>query len=309
MLGLVEGGDPQPKDREKQMTDIDSLLEHDDGGDVGLGSEDKKHARSNQLEWFKGEKGRVYKIAFLYFNPLDASIVKAMQARAAKEGKKVTKEEAIETINKALAKRAELVGKPVDELAEWEKLDTSNVRFKKLEAHYKEGVGYTLSRLGKDGPEADQVWKTMGDLKTYFTTVLLIYPSNREGELIKEELATGCKVVPWRLSGKTYETLHQRAESLRQNSLSIASQDLLLKCTNQEFHNFDIDAAGPAIWSKNQKFSSAILGKAYGLYEKLTPFREMSTADLKIKLGISTGSAGSNETVSDDDFNGLLDSV
>lgn len=291
------------------MVDIDSLLEDDGSGDVGLGSEDKKHARSNNLEWFKGEKGRVYRIAFLYFNPLDASLVKALQARAAKEGKKVTKEEALETISKAMAKRAELVGKPVDELAEWDKLDTSNVRFKKLEGHYKEGVGYVMSRLGKDGPEADQVWKTMGDLKTYFTTVLLIYPSNREGELIKEDLANGYKIVPWRLSSKTYETLHARAESLRQNSLSIASQDLLLKCTNQEFQNFDIDAAGPGIWPKNQKFAATVLGKAFALYEKLTPFREMSTADLKIKLGISTSSSGSNETVTDDEFNGLLDSV
>lgn len=293
------------------MTDIDSLLGTDySDGDVGLGSEDKKHARSNQLEWLKGEKGRSYRVAFLYFNPLDASIVAAMKARAKKEGKELTKAEVIEKINSAYAKRAELVGKPVDELAEWDKLDTSNVRFKKVEAHYKDGVGFVLSRLGKDGPEADQVWKTMGDVKTYFTTILLVYPSNREGELIKEELATGFKVMPWRFSGKVYETLHQRADGLRQNNLSIASQDLVLKCTNTDYQNFDIDSAGPSLWQKNQKFASTVLSKAYALYEKLVPFREMSTADLRIKLGISGGSGGASDAgVTDDEFNGLLNSV
>lgn len=292
------------------MVDIDSIDDTDDGSDVGLGAEDKKHARSNQLEWFKGEKGRSYRAALVYFHPLDAAIVRAMKAVAKKAGKEVVKAEVVETINKALAKRAELVGKPVDGLADWDKLDINNVRFKKVEAHYKEGVGYVLSRLGKDGPEADQVWKTMGDVKTYFTTALLLYPSNREGEFIKEQLATDYKVVPWRISGKMYQILHQRADSLRQNNLSIASQDLILKCTNTDFQNFDVDAAGPAIWPKNQKFAQLVLGKAFGLYEKLVPFREMSTADLKIKLGISGGSGSvSDETVSDDDFNGLLDSV
>jgi hypothetical protein len=233
-----------------------------------------------------------------------------MKAKARKEGKELVKADVVEMINKQYAKRAEQLGKTVDELAPYDKLDTSNVRFKKVEAHYKEGVGFVLSRLGKDGAEADQVWKVMGEVKTYFTTILLIYPTNREGELIKETLATDYKIVPWRFSGKMYETLHGRADALRQNSLSIASQDLTLKCTNTDFQNFDADAAGPAIWSKNGKFASTVLGKAYGLYEKLVPFREMSTADLRIKLGIGGGSSGSGDAgVTDDDFNGLLDSV
>lgn len=294
------------------MTELDIDLTGDDGddGDVGLSADDKKHARSNQLEWFKGEKGRSYRVALVYFNPLDAAIVKAMKAQAKKEGKELTKADVVEKITAALAKRAEAMGKTTDALADWDKLDTSNVRFKKVDAHYKEGVGYVLSRLGKDGPEADQIWKTMGDVKTYFTTILLLYPTNRDGEVIKEELAASYKVVPWRFSGKTYQTLHGRAAGLRENKLSIASQDLILKCTNQEFQNFDIDTAGPAIWPKNPKYASTVLGKAFSLYEKLVPFREMSTADLKIKLGIGGGSGNaSDESVSDDEFNGLLDSV
>lgn len=272
--------------------------------DVGLGAEDKKYARSNNLEWFKGEKGRSYRVAFVYFHPLEAALTKALR----KSNPQVSKEEIAEKVQKALTKRAEDLGKPVDQLADYEKLDTTNVRFKKIEAHYKEGVGYVISRLGKDGAEADTVWKTMGDVKTYFTTAMLLYPTNREGELVKEQLTTHFQVVPWRFSNKVYGTLHQRSASLRENSLSIASQDLTLKCTNTDFQNFDIDAAGPAIWSKNPKFASMVLNKAYSLYEKLVPFRELSTADLKIKLGLG-GPLGSDQGVSDDEFNGLLDQV
>jgi len=272
--------------------------------DVGLGDEDKKYAKSNNLEWFKGEKGRGYRVAPVYFHPIEAAVIKALR----KKNPQVPKEEIISTIQKALAKRAEELGKPVDQLAPYEKLDTSNLRFKRIEAHYKEGVGYAISRLGKDGPEADQVWKAMGDVKTYFTTALLIYPTNKEGELLKEQIATGWHVLPWRFSTKVYEALHARRASLKENNISISSQDLLLKCTNTDFQNFDIDAAGPAVWMKNKGFASAVLGKAFGLYEKLNPFREMSTADLKIKLGLSDGGA-TDATVSDDDFNGLLNQV
>ncbi len=273
--------------------------------DVGLGAEDKKHAKSNQVDWFKGEKGRTYRVALVYFHPLEANIYAALK----KANPNVSKAEVAEKIKAALAKRAADLGKAVDQLAPHDKLDTSNVRFKKIVANYKEGVGFVLSRLGKDGPDADVVWKTMGEPKSYFTTVLLIYPTNREGELIKEQLGSGWTVMPWRFGTKVYGTFHARSSSLRENNLSIASQDLTLKCTNTEFQNFDIDTAGPALWTKNPGFAAKVLGKAHGLYEKLVPFREMSTADLKIKLGLGGGSAATEAGVSDDDFNGLLDQV
>jgi len=273
--------------------------------DVGLGAEDKKHAKSNNLEWFKGEKGRSYRVALVYFHPLDANIYAAMK----KQNPNVSKTEVVEKIKAALSKRAAELNKSVDQLAPHEKLDTSNVRFKKIVSHYKEGVGYVISRLGKDGAEADQVWKMMGEPKSNFTTVLLIYPTNREGELAKEQLANGWNVMPWRFSTKVYGTFHTRSTSLRENNLSIASQDLILKCTNTDYQNFDIDVAGPAVWIKSPAFASKVLAKAQPLYEKLVPFRELSTADLKIKLGIGGGSAATEDGVSDDDFKGLLEEV
>lgn len=285
--------------------DLDS---YDD--DVGLEPEYKGEAASpDQLEWFKGEKkGVTYRASLLYFHPLAHAAVKA----AVKKNPALVKDrEALEKIaQEALAKRAEELGKAVDQLADHEKLHLGGVRFKKILAHYKEGVGYAVSRLGQDGPEADEAWKMMGPQKKYFTTVLLIYPTNRQGELDKDRLANGWYVRPWRFSGKIYSRLHQVAEGLRSNDLSIANQDLSLKCTNGEFQNFEIDGFGKAIWRKNPKFQAMVLEKAVELYDKLQPFREISSADLRLKLGLSTGGDGAGVSdVSADEFGDLLENV
>ena len=277
------------------------LESYDD--DVGLGAEDKKHARSNQLEWFKGEKGRTYRASLVYFNPLEASVAKAVK----KKNPQATKDEVLAAIQGVIAKKAESVGKTVEQLTPGDKLDLANVRFKKIEAHYKEGVGYVVSRLGKDGSEADSVWKTLGDVKTYFTTVLILYPTDRDGNPQKEQLTTNWTVIPWRFSNKVFRRLHEVAESLRSNDLNICMQDLSLKCTNSDFQNFDIDGAGKALWRVSDKFQAKVLEKALPIYEKLVPFRELSTADLKIKLGISDG--GGADTSIDESFGGLMDQV
>ena len=279
---------------------LEGLDEYND--DVGLGEEDRKHAKSNQLQWFKGEKNKKYRVGLVYFNPLAVSVAKAMLRRDPKTDKDAIRDK----VKEVFAKRAEELEKSVDELQDHDKLDLNNVRFKKVLAHYKEGVGYVLSRLGKDGPEADSVWKMMGDVKTYFTTLLVMYPTDNDGGVIREQITTNSTVVPWRISTKVYGRLHQVADGLRENDLSISSQDLKLTCTNTEFQNFEIDPAGKSIWRQHKGFQSKILSLALPMYEKLVPFREMSSADLRIQLGLG-GEAG--EDVGADDFDGLLDTV
>jgi len=281
-----------------------------DDSDVGLAPEEKKYAKSGNLDWFKGEKGFNYRASIVYFNSLDTSIIKAMQAKARKDGKALDKDAVRAKIKEVLAKRAEELSKPVDALAEHEKLDITNVRFKRLEAYYKEGVGYALSRLGKDGPEADAIWNQLGDVKVYFTTLLLMYRCSRDGEMLKGQEGQ-FDLIPWRFGAKVYETLHKRSASLRDNKLSIASQDLMLTCGNREFQHFDVDGCGPSIWQKDRKAGFAnVLAKALPLYSKLVPFREMSTSDLRIKLGISSGDSSSDQGVgSDEDITNIIDSM
>jgi len=282
------------------FADID---EFDD--DVGLEEDDRQHATpSNQVEWFKGEKGKVYRAALMYFNPIHATLISRARKKAREQGAEVNKEAVVAAIQKALAKRAEQLGKAVDQLTDVDKLDLSSTRFKKVLAHYKENVGYALSRLGMDGPEADKVWQMMGDQKKYFTTIVLLYPCKPDGKVLKDQLGIGWKVMPWRCHNGIYRDLLDESSSLAENKIRIADQDLKLKCTNSDYQNFDINAAGPSIWKRDPKFQAMVLGAAFDLYDKLVPFRDISTADLRIKLGLSSDNQG--EDVSDIDFDGLM---
>jgi hypothetical protein len=272
---------------------------------VGLSPEDKKHGKSNKDEWFKGEAGRTYRVHLLYFWPLVKSAARAAQRKAKAEGQTLTKEQLTEIAKKALLKRAEELGRPADQLADHEKLDTNEVRFEKVLYHYKDGFGYAKSRLGLDGDSADEVWKALGEQQKCFTTLLLIYPTNREGELEREEVLKKWTILPWRLSPTNYNQLHQANDGLRANDLTIANQDLVLSFAKKKtFVVLDkVTTGGKALWRKNDKFAATVLEKSCTMYDKLQPFREMSTADVRIKLGLADSKG---DDMSSDDMEDLL---
>lgn len=285
-----------------------SEFDYDDyANDLGLDEEDRKEAKSgNDIEWYKAaEKGRTDRAALVYFHTVDVAAVSA----ARKKNPNISKEEVQKVAAAALASRAEKLGKTPDQLSKIDKLDLSKAQFKRFSAYYPENLqmGYILSRLGKDGPEADEVWKRLGEPKQYFTTLLLQYPTDRQGNLDKERLLTHWSLKPWRFSPKRYEAIWKVNNTLGQNGLSIASQDLSLECKDPKFQQIDVSGVGPAIWLKNEKFKEMVLTKAISLYEKLCPFREVSTDQLKAKLGMGGGSAV--QDVSAADFQDLIDNV
>jgi len=284
------------------VADYSDYEEYED--DIGLDSDaEKKYVKSNRQEWFKGDKGRTYRASFVYFHPFEVAAVLA----AKKKNPEITQEQIQKIIDGALAKKAEEASKPVDQLGEHEKLDLKRVRFKRIVAHYKDGFGYVVSRLGKDGPDADRIWAMLDDPRDYFSTCLALYPTTHEGELLRKEVPKGTRVLPWRFSGKLAERVMGMSKSLKNNELTLANQDITMKCTNSEYQNFDIDPAGKALWRQSPKFQAKVLQMACALYPKLNPFREMSTADVRIKLGIGDSDAG--ESVSDEDFDELIDDV
>lgn len=288
------------------MSEVDFEAELEDS--VGLDSDDRKHLRNKREEWFKGEKGVTYRVSLAYFYPLELAAAMAVKKKMEREGKKATREQMAEVAAKVIAKRAEELNKAVDQLQPHEKLELNNIRFKKIKALYKEGLGYIVDRTGKDGPEADEIWKSLGEAKNYFCTVLLFYPTNREGEIDKDRFASGWFCKPWRASSKSYDTLIGESESLKANDLLISGQDLTMKCTNTDFQNFEIKGAGKALWRRDPKFQAKVLEKAVALYDKLTPFRELSTADLRTKLGM-TSVGGSGTDHGTDEFENLLENV
>jgi hypothetical protein len=286
-------------------------LDYDFDNDVSL-DVDEKNVGGGSQDWLKmTTKGQILRGAFIYFHTFDANAVSEARKVAKRANKKLTREEEAEIAKVALTKRAEALGKSLDALTATDKLDVSRAHFKAMSAHYQEGLGFALSRLGKDGPEADAVWKRLPEAKPYFTTLFLVYPTDTEGGLNKEAFASQVKqnklrILPWRFGNKTYQNIWKQNDSLRENGLSLASQDVKLECKEPKFHNIETSAAGPAIWQKNDTIRSLVLAAAVNMYDKLMPFREMTTDQLRAKLGLN-GPASSD--VSSDNFQDMLDAV
>jgi hypothetical protein len=279
--------------------------------DVGLDADGKKFFGQRE-EWLKMTKGQILRAAFLYFHPVDANAVATARATAKKDSKTLTKDEIIAVAKAALEERAKTLStaekaRAVDTLTEIEKLDLGSVHFKKMMAHYQEGLGFALSRLGKDGPEGDAIWKRLPEPKLYFSTLLLVYPTDREGNIDREGIKRGeWRVTPWRFSKQIYEDIWKQNEGLRENGLSLAGQDIKLECKDPQFQKIGVSFVGAAIWQKSENFKAQVLAKAVPFYAKLVPFREMTTDQLRAKLGLG-GSVV--QDVSGGDFTDLLDQV
>lgn len=282
-------------------------------GDEAVSLDPKNKAPSTKTERFKGEQDRAYRVACLYFYSLEQSIISASVAQAKRDKTEVNKDAARTAIKAALAKRAEERGKSVDELEAHEKLDLKQPRFARHKTQFcktEEFKSLLISRMGLDGPDADLVWKKCEDPRTYYWTILLVYPTDKEGTVDKEAILRDSSLKVWRFSDGVFNTLIEKNKMLKEISKdnSLASFDLKLTCKNAKFQNFDIDPAGQAIWLKVDKVRQHFLPKAVAMYEKMVDARKISTADLREKLGMGGGDSGV-DVADDDEIADLIDNV
>lgn len=293
----------------------DFTTEYDFSDEVSL-EPDQKNVGGNKRDWLKmSQKGQIIRGSFVYFHTYDYNSVQKATREGLRSGKKLSREEQIAVAKAALTKRAEGLNKTLDQLTVADKLDSSVAHFKTLKASYQEGIGFVLSRLGKDGSEADAIWKRLPEPKSYFVTLLLVYPTDTEGNLNLEAFASQVKqnkvkLVPWRFGNKIYETIWKLQDGLRADGQSLASKDFKLECDNPQYQGMTVTTAGPATWQKDDRIRNVVLTAAAGMYDKLMPFREMTTEQLRAKLGFSNGgSSGGGDDISSTDFQDMLDSV
>ena len=123
------------------------------------------------------------------------------------------------------------------------------------------------------------------------------------GEAEKKRIASDYRLIPWRFSKMQFESIWKTNAGLKENGLSIANQDLKLECKEDKYQKIEVTFAGAAIWQKNDGFKKEVLARAMEFYEKLIPFREMTTDQLRTKLGIG-GPAVSDVTA--DDFDSTM---
>jgi hypothetical protein len=286
----------------------EETLNYDDySDDVDLDPQNRPV--SNRIERFKGETGKTYRCALLYFHPLAYTLKKALEKKAARDGKAFDPAAYKETVGKALAKRAAELEKDVTALEEWEKLDWSNAQFKKYLSYYHTDVGSVLSRLGKDGPEADKVWKALGDAREYYSTIGLFYPLDASGNVDTKNIVRDAYVKLWRFSKGTFNALISKNEMLGSYNQSLANSDLRLHCKAAQYQTFDIDPAGSALWLKSASVRDKFLPMAHALYGKLIDARELSTAEVREKLNLASGGGDSGTDVAEDEIEDILSNV
>ncbi len=280
-------------------------LSDDDGNDIGLGDEDKDRVKSSKVDWYKGEKGRTDRVAFVYFHTNEMTALrKALKANPKLD--EAGKKKVLEDCKAAIVAKS----KTPDQLSPMETLDLSECKFKVNDIHFKEGqgFGYIVSRLGKDGDEADEVWKRLPAAKTTVTTCLVIYPTNRDGELEKERIAS-TRVLPWKFSGEKWDVIRRINKGLLESGHTIGEYDLNFACSETQYQKIAITQAGPALWRRNPEFCKMVLTKAMVLYDKLVPGKILTTDELRGKFGIAA--AGPSDTISDVsfDFANVLNTV
>jgi hypothetical protein len=282
----------------------------DSDSDIGLGGDDKGRIRTNQVDWYKGEKGRTDRVALVYFNPIVVNQVKKLAK--AKPG--LTEDQKREAASKILANLAQKVGKSVDQLEPADTLDLTEARFRVAEAAFKQGLGF-VQFPKRDGltQEELKVWSKVGDPRTYVTTLLLVYPTDSDGEVDMDRLAKGgWKLKPWRFSPEKYDKIFKINKGLAEAGSSVTMYDLFLSCKETQYQQIDITQAGPAIWMRHDALKRPILNKASDLYSKINPFRVMTTDELREKLGMSAPAVsmgGMGGDLSTDDVSSFLKDV
>jgi len=275
--------------------------------DIGFGDEDKGKVNSNQTDWYKGEKGRTDRVALVYFNSFEVTQLR----KAVRQKPDLNEEQRKALVAKVRQTLAEKLGKSVDQLDQVDLLDTSEARVKTVSSSFKKDIGYVTWPKNVT-PEELKVWSKLGEKRDYVITLLLIYPTDREGEVDKDALGKKWQIKPWRFSPDKYDVLRKINRGLQEGGSSLSGIDLHLSCSDTQFQKITITQAGPAIYLRNEPFKRRILEKAITFYgDKLKPFREMSTDELREKLGLpgGGGTAAPGSDFSNEDFSNVLGNV
>lgn len=286
--------------------------------DVAL-DESAEQFTGKRDEWLKFTKGMTIRASFLFFHRGDANAVARARVQAKKDGRDLSTADLQAVGRKYIESVAARLNKSVDQLDVLDLLDTTDAKFKQFMYHYQQGLGYLTSKLDasgrtKEGPEADKVWKSLEEPKQGFSTLLLVYPTNPRGEITeseKQRLATDWRLIPWRFSKKTFEDIWKQNIGLRENGMSLATQDVKIECKEAQYQQVAVSFVGPAIWQKNEKFKRVVLEAAMPMYDRLLPFREMTTQQLREKLNLAGPAAGGDVSMGGvgGDFNDLLTQV
>ena len=275
--------------------DLDLEAELENTSAVGLEEEDVERESRRKNDWFKGSEKRSWLVAITLFDRLEVTACKIAIRKARQAGEeKPSMDKLKEVAAEALKKRAATLNKSVDALTDYEKLDLNSPKFFHQKGFYIKDVGYVRP---KDPNDSDPIWRRPDDeKKEYYTTLLLFYPCDVNARIQTSALKDGWEVKRWKATGKSYTNLNDQAEAERAKGRSAGQSDIKLKCVNPQFQGFEATIMGDATYRKSVNFQNLVLQRSIELYDKLDPFRPLSSEELRAKLGAAPNARESQDS-------------
>lgn len=289
-------------------------------------------ASTNKLERFKGKQNYTYRAAVICFKPLEETIYLSHKRQAKTNGTPFSEEKYMEDVNKALKLRAGYWNCEPSELADWQKLDFRVPQFKKYQVQYHQKVG-SVRVLQDKSPDAEKVTKLLGEIKEYAWTLLLVYPTDENGNLPMrgdkvdvDAIIHQAKIWPHRMAPASFNAMIDKNTKISKMAtpteddengdakkalvagiptprMSLGTCDLTLKCKAETYQQFDLDTELElSLLVQSRQLQKKFLPMALSLQPKMVDAKEYSLETLKEKLDIASSTPSTDIADDASDF-------
>ena len=170
-------------------------------------------------------------------------------------------------------------------------LDAATPRFSGAATHYLQGVGFFINK----GPEFTKI--AGNPPKDRILTFLVIWPTDKKGQLIKERVFQDFEVVPWVMSGDKYQTLAGHHANFH-----FGTHDFSMTCTDTQYQKMTFGPVPGNLLRKLMEKEGAkelvakITGEVEALSEKASEYvgRELTIQQIREKLAGGGGAGGAS---------------
>lgn len=197
--------------------------------EFGIGQNDDKVGK--KVTRFSAEK-RTYRIGFSHWEGVDNENVDEAMKQLLK---------AMTTEDEAAPATPKFIGAP---------------------RHYKPGVGYFLHK----GPEYSEI--SGEPPKTYVATIIIVWPTDPQGNVTKESLSRMPDLHPWVMSKDKYQPI-----SAAHRQWPFGDHDLMATCTDTQYQKMDFLPAKTSLFRSliERALGDAVLEETFGIKCKGDP--------------------------------------
>jgi len=217
---------------------------------VDFGFEESKVIKPSGIERFKlGRSGEIARVSIVSFKKYSDTKI-AQKTR--EKGAPLTDDEKTEIIAKIDAKLREQLGK--EELTEADRTDIQAPRFSFSFTHYDDRVGglRCLSTYqGQNVVKPELCCKEFGDAEQTIATIIMLYPTNRDGSIdldyLKAKKNIDFQVL--RMTSKKFKKIEGVYNDARANEMGVIDLKLTLD-GEPKFQKFLIESGQTAAWAR-----------------------------------------------------------